>query len=95
LLQKLRQDVDKTLPFAVWDKSGKDLNHERLINFCNYENIMEGFDYATLIFRESLRIEPPVGFSTAHEFTRDVVLARGTDKELKITAGHEIFILMG
>ena len=45
-----------------------------------------------LCFRESIRIEPPVSFSTSHTVTRDVVLARGTPKELKIDAGSMIHI---
>ena len=40
-------------------------------------------------------MEPPVPFSSSHMFTRDVVLARGTSKELKISAGTEIHIEMG
>jgi cytochrome P450 len=64
-----------------------------LIKTCNYEKMMGKFDYALMIFRESLRIEAPVVFSIAHECTRNVVLARGTDKELKIDAGHDIHIM--
>lgn len=90
----MRKDVDENLPFNVWDQQGGELNHDRLIEACNYENILEGFEYSVMVFRESLRIEPPLGFTTAHEVTRDVVLARGTDKELKISAGDEIHILI-
>ena len=48
-----------------------------------------------MCFRESLRIEPPVPLTSSHEFTKDVVLCRGTDKELKIRAGDEIHISNG
>ena len=39
-----------------------------------------------MVFRESLRIEPPVSFSSSHMVTQDVVLAKGTPKELKVNA---------
>ena len=40
-----------------------------------------------LCFRESLRIEPAVSYSSSHTVSKDVVLAKGTDKELKVQAG--------
>jgi len=45
-----------------------------------------------MCFRESLRLELPVSFSTSHTVTKDVILARGTPKELKINAGEMIHI---
>jgi len=48
-----------------------------------------------MCFKESMRMEPPVPYSSSHTFTRDVVLARGTPKELKISAGQEIHFEMG
>jgi len=59
---------------------------------CSYESIQESFDYTMMCFRESLRIEPPVAFTSSHTVSKDVVLARGTPKELKIDAGTEIHI---
>ena len=41
-----------------------------------------------MCFRESLRIEPPVNFSSSHLCTRDVILAKGTPKELKLSKGQ-------
>ena len=93
--KKLVQEVDSNLPFSVWDAQGNEVNHDKLYASCNYENIHEGYDYAMMTFNESLRIEPPLGFSTAHTVTRDVTLARGTAKELKINAGEEIHIMIG
>lgn len=46
-------------------------------------------------FRESLRIESPVSFSTSLMMRRDVTLAKGKPKELKIRAGDEIHLIMG
>ena len=85
--QKLVREVDTNLPFSVWDAEGKEINHNKLYGACNYENIHEGYDYAMMTFNESLRIEPPLGFSSAHTVTRHVILARGTAKELKINEG--------
>lgn len=48
-----------------------------------------------MCFRESLRIEPPVSFTTSHMVTREVTLARGTEKELKIRAGDLIHFEFG
>jgi len=52
-----------------------------------YENIQENFDYTMMCFRESMRIEPPVSFTSSLMVSKDVVLAKGTPKELKVNAG--------
>ena len=89
---KLLQEVDSLLAFDAWDASGNHINHEVLRESCSYEKVQEGFDYTMMCFRESLRIEPPVSYTTSHMVTKDVILARGTSKELKIRAGDEIHI---
>lgn len=77
---KLISEIDELVPVTVWDPQGKPINSDRLLDACSYENVMENFDYTMMCFRESMRIEPVVGFSTAHTVTRDVVLCRGTPK---------------
>ena len=89
---KLVQEVDSLLSFDVWDASGNHVNHEALNDACSYEKIQDGFDFTMMCFRESMRIEPPVGYTTAHKVIKDAVLAKGTAKELKIRAGDEIHI---
>jgi cytochrome P450 len=54
---------------------------------CHYDNIQDNFDYTMMCFKESMRLEAPIGFSTAHTVTQDVTLAQGTKKELKIEKG--------
>ena len=93
VLEKLVQEVDSLLAFDVWDASGSHVNHEALREACSYENIQDGFDYTMMCFRESMRIEPPVGLTTAHKVIKDAVLARGTAKELKVRAGDEIHLM--
>lgn len=90
--KKLLAEVDTLLAFTPWDAQGNFVNHDALLAACDYEKVQENFDYTMMCFRESLRIEPPVGFSTSHTVTKDVVLARGTEKELKINAGEKIHI---
>ena len=48
-----------------------------------------------MCFRESLRIEAPVSFSSSLMVRKDVTLAKKTPKELKIRAGDEIHLIMG
>ena len=91
-LNKLKQEVDSELAFDVWDAKGNHVNHETLREACSYEKIQDGFDYTMMCFRESMRIEPPVGHTTSHMVLKDVVLAQGTAKELKIRAGDEIHL---
>lgn len=93
--EKLQAEVDSHLAFDVWDADGKMINEAQLRDACSYEKIQESFDFTMMCFRESLRIEPPIPFSSSHMFTRDVVLARGTPKELKVNAGQEVHIEMG
>ena len=47
-----------------------------------------------MCFKESLRIEPPLPMNSAFTVTKDVVLAKGTPKELKVTAGDELHVFM-
>jgi len=93
--EKLQAEVDSHLAFDVWDTDGNTINYEKLRDACSYEKIQESFEYTMMCFKESMRIEPPVPFSSSHMFTRDVVLARGTPKELKVSAGTELHIEMG
>ena len=78
--------------FDCWDVDGNQINHDQLLKACDFDHIQENFDYTMMCFRESLRIEPPVAYSTSHTVTRDIVLAKGTPKELKIDAGAMIHI---
>ena len=93
--ERLLGEIDHLMPFDAWDTHGKRINDQKLLEACHYEKIQDSFEYTMMCFKESMRIEPPVGFSTAHEVTQDVVLAQGTKKELKIRAGDEIHIMMG
>ena len=89
---KLLAEIDSLIDFNVWSPSGELINMERLKEACSYERIQEGFEYTMMCFRESLRIESPVNFTTSHMCTRDIVLAANTPKELKINAGQRIHI---
>ena len=89
---KLLAEVDTLLAFDAWDAEGNQINHDVLRDSCSYEKVQEGFEFTMMCFRESLRIEPPVGYTTSHTVTREVTLARGTEKELKIRAGDNIRI---
>ena len=88
--EKLQAEVDSHLTFDAWDINGNMINYSQLRDACSYENIQESFEFALMCFKESLRIEPPLSLSSSHMFTRDVVLANGTPKKLKISAGTEI-----
>ena len=90
---KLIKEVDTLMNFDCWDVDGNQINHDQLLEACSFENIQESFDYTMMCFRESLRIEAPINSSSAHTVTKDVILARGTPKELKIDAGDSIFVL--
>ena len=85
-------EVDEHLTFDPWDSNGNYINYDKLLEACSYEKIQEGFDYTMMCFKESLRIEPPISFTSSLTVTKDVVLARGTDKELKVSAGDEMHI---
>lgn len=87
---KLQAEVESHLKFDAWDADGNMINYSQMKDACSYENIQESFDFTLMCFKESMRMEPPVPISTSHMFTRDVVLAKGTPKELKINAGTEI-----
>ena len=90
--EKLLREVDEHLTFDPWDSNGNYINYDLLLEACSYEKIQEGFDYTMMCFKESLRIEPPVSFTSSLTVTKDVVLARGTAKELKVAAGDEMHI---
>ena len=62
------------MAFDAWDTEGKYINEDQLREACSYENIQESFEYTMMCFKESMRMEPPVPFSSSHTFTRDVVL---------------------
>jgi cytochrome P450 len=72
---KLMAEIDELLPFEVWDSQGNQINEEKLLDACHYEKIQDNFDYTMMCFKESMRLEPPVGISTAHTTTKDVILA--------------------
>jgi len=90
--EKLLAEIDSLLAFEAWDAEGNAINRNSFLEAASYENIQENFEYTMMCFRESMRIEPPVGFSTSHTVTKDVVLAKGTPKELKINAGEMLHI---
>ena len=92
---KLLAEVDTLLAFDAWDAEGNQINHDVLRDSCSYEKVQEGFEYTMMCFRESLRIESPIVFTPSQTVSRDVILARGTDKELKIRAGDSIHIFIG
>lgn len=86
--EKLMAEIDEQLPFEVWDAEGAQINEEKLLEACHYDNIQDNFEYTMMCFKESMRMEAPANFSTAHTVTQDVILAKGTKKELRIQAGH-------
>jgi len=92
---KLMAEIDELMPFELWNAQGNQINVEKLLEACHYDKVQDSFDYTMMCFKESMRLEAPIGFSTAHTITQDVILAQGTKKELKIKAGEEIHIMMG
>ena len=71
---KLRSEIDEHLAFDAWDAEGNYINETQLRDACSYEKIQESFEYTMMCFKESMRMEPPVPYSSSHTFTRDVVL---------------------
>jgi len=63
--EKLLAEVDTLLAFDAWDSEGSQINYDALRDSCSYEKVQENFDYTMMCFRESLRIEPPVAFTTS------------------------------
>lgn len=92
--ENLLAEIDELIPFNIWDSKHNLINQDKLLEACDYEKVYESFDYTMMCFKESMRLEAPIGFSTAHTVTQDVVLAKGTKKELKVNAGQEIHIMM-
>ena len=62
LLERVRNEIDKSVIKGSNDK---------VENLLNYENIFE-LGYYSQCFSESLRIEPPVMFSSLNMFTEEV-----------------------
>merc|ERR1712060_387619 len=91
--EKLIAEIDSLMAFEPWDSEGNLINHDKLLDACSYEKIQENFEYTMMCFRESLRMEPPVGFSTSSQVTRDVTLCKGTAKQLTINKGEMIHFL--
>lgn len=85
--EKLIAEIDELLGFEPWDAEGNYINEDKLLEACSYEKVQDSFEYTMMCFKESMRIEAPVSFSTAHSVSKDVILAKGTSKELKITEG--------
>lgn len=93
VLKKLLDEVDSEIPFPVWDAQGQRINQDKMREACSYQNLQENFDYLVMGFKESLRIEPPVSYTSAYAFKKDIVLAKGTNKEVKVRAGDLVHIL--
>jgi len=66
---KLMSEIDELLPFEIWDSQGNQINEEKLLDACHYDKIQDNFEYTMMCFKESMRLEAPVGFSTAHTVT--------------------------
>lgn len=77
LLKKVRDEI-KTLIVTPY----KDMNPQAPVNIVeilNYDNMME-LHYFSMCFNESLRIEPPVTYSSYCFMTEDVKMGKYTLK---------------